>query len=94
MLTLCVELRSVFVESFEEHLIPQQLQEGREGRRCLLIIVHLLLCALTRSAQKNTHFVLLTQLHTHTEQTVKTVQFKTSCFYTKLVSADEHLIQL
>lgn len=31
VLTLCVKLCSVFGESFEKHLLPQQLQEGREG---------------------------------------------------------------
>lgn len=61
-LTLCVELCCVFAEVFEEHLLPQQLQEGREGGRRLLVVVHLLLCALARSAQQNTHLVLLTQL--------------------------------
>lgn len=61
-LTLCVELCSVFRESFEEHLLPQQLQEGREGGRCLLVVVHLLLCTLARTTQQNTHFVLVTQL--------------------------------
>lgn len=61
-LTLCVELGGVFAESLEEHLLPEQLQESGEGRRRLLIVVHLLLCALVRTAQKNTHLVLLTQL--------------------------------
>lgn len=61
-LTLCVELRGVFGESFELHLLPQQLQEGGEGGRRLLVVVHLLLRALARAAQQNAHLVLLTQL--------------------------------
>lgn len=61
-LTLCVELCGIFVESFEEHLLPEQLEESGEGLRRLLIVVHLLLCALVSTAQQNTHLVLLTQL--------------------------------
>lgn len=59
-LTLCVKLCSIFCEPFEKHPLSQQIQEGREGGRRLLIIVHLLLCALARTAQQNTHLVLLT----------------------------------
>lgn len=60
VLTLGVKLCSIFGESFEKHLLPEQLQEGREGGRCLLVVVHLLLCALPCTAQQNTHLVLLT----------------------------------
>lgn len=59
-LTLCVQLCSVFGETFEEHPVPQKIQECREGRRRLLIVVHLFLCALACPAQQNTHLVLLT----------------------------------
>lgn len=69
-LTLCVELRGIFGESFELHLLPQQLQEGGEGGRRLLVVVHFLLRALARAAQQNTHLVLLTQLRGSREITL------------------------
>lgn len=31
LLTLGIKLRSIFAESFEKHLLPQQLQECGEG---------------------------------------------------------------
>lgn len=59
-LTLGVELGGVLGKALEEHLLSQELQEGREGGRGLLVVVHLLLCALARTAQQHAHLVLLT----------------------------------
>lgn len=67
--TLVVQLCSVLGEALQPDSLTEQIQELVQRRPGVLIIVHLLLCALTRFAIQDAHFVLETQLQheqTHT----------------------------
>lgn len=60
--TFGVQLGSVLGEALEANLVPQQLQELFQGGAGRLVVVHLLLAALARSAVHHPHLHLETQL--------------------------------
>lgn len=61
-LTFIVQLRSVFAEAFQPHPLAQEVKELLEGRPGRLIVVHVLLRALARSAVQDADLVLEAQL--------------------------------
>lgn len=65
-LTLCVELCSVFLPALQSHSVSQQVQELVERRAGTLVIIHVFLCTLSRSAVHHPYLTLEIQLHTHT----------------------------
>ncbi len=68
--TLIVQLSSVLGEALQPDSLTEQIQELVQRRAGVLVIVHLLLCALTRFTVQDAHFVLETQLqHNQTQIT-------------------------
>ncbi len=68
---LVVQLSSVLGEALQPDSLTEQIQELVQHRAGVLIIVHLLLCALTRFTVQDAHFVLETQLqHNQTQITL------------------------
>lgn len=61
-LTFGVQLGPVALKAFEPHHVAQQGEELREGRSCLLVVVHLLLRALAGAAVQDAHLALEAQL--------------------------------
>ncbi len=82
VVTFGVQLGSVLGEALEANLLPQELEELFQGGAGHLVVVHLLLSALTRSAVHHPHLHLKAQLEEQRRSRYNislTVHVRTEC---------------